>query len=148
MTVSWRNWECIMYVCICCMYVYMYYVCMKECVYVCVYFSFTSVWGLPFAHDLFTLEHSSKTHSNWRVLESNPDLHIFCNADLWAPFLPLSRCYLIDIPLMGKAYVNDSGRAGTGEGWCFLERVTGVRGPSEENMKEREDKAERVTGFG
>lgn len=74
-------------------------------VYVVCIFSITSVWGLPFVHDLFTLEHSSKAHSNWRVLESNPDIHIFGNADLWAPFLPFSKCYLIDIPLMSKAYI-------------------------------------------
>lgn len=49
---------------------------------------------------------------------------------------------------MGKAYANDSGRAGTSEGGCFLEYVTGVGGPLEENVKEREDKVERVTGFG
>lgn len=55
---------------------------------------------------------------------------------------------MIDIPLMSKAHMNDSGRAGTSEGWCFLECITCVRGPSEENAKEREDKVERVTGFG
>lgn len=46
---------------------------------VCAYLSsVTSVRGLPFAHGLFTFDCTSTTLSNIRLLESNPDVHIFC----------------------------------------------------------------------
>lgn len=67
---------------------------------------------------------------------------------LWPPFLPFSWHYLTDISLMDKAYASDSDRAGTrGLAWCFLEWVTGVRGPLKENVKERKGKGEKLTNF-